>query len=103
MDEKKVYCVALYYTHIKNGANGASNADQLDVSSLEPSVSRISILVAVGRQGDADVVERFCAVGDGVSALGFTTIAGFSFFLAGICREDAGRCHREELCMFARL
>lgn len=82
-----------YYTHIENGADGASNANQLDMPGLEPSVSRVSILVAVGRQRNADVVERFRAVGDGASALGFTTIASFFFPLAGIRWEDTGRSH----------
>lgn len=74
----------LYYTHIKNGANGAPNANELDMPRFKPSMSRVSTRVAAGRQRNSDIVERFRTVGDSTSALDFTTIAGFVLFLVGI-------------------
>lgn len=65
--------------------------------SLEISVSRVSVLVTVGRKRNPDVIERPGTVGDGASALDFTTIADFFLPLAGVCRQDTGRSH---LCMF---
>lgn len=89
----------MYYTHIENGANGASNANQLYMPSLEVSVSRVSILVAVGGQRNSDIVKRFGTVGDCASALDFTTIAGFFLVLAGVRRQDTGRSHWGRVCM----
>jgi hypothetical protein len=83
----------VYYTHIENGANGASNANQLDMPSLEPPVSRVSIPVTVGRQRNSNIVDGFGTVGNSASALDFTTIAGLFIPLAGIRWEDAGRSH----------